>query len=126
MQDVITLLDRFSVNYAQRFGEGSQAPEAGVRINVMRVVSYVEHERLDLVQSTASTPAQAVPACHRECWFPDVQDGQMTAVYDYRAVSEGMTVVSPALIEPPRATYLIEPGWKLTMGLNSSAWLVKE
>lgn len=65
MQDVITLLDRFSVNYAQRFGEGSQAPEAGVRINVMRVVSYVEHERLDLVQSTASTPAQAVPACHR-------------------------------------------------------------
>lgn len=126
MQDVITLLDRFSVNYAQRFGEGSQAPEAGVRINVIRVVSYVEHERLNLVQSTASTPAQAVPASHRECWFPDVRDGQMTAVYDYRAVSEGMTVVGPALIETPRTTYLIEPGWKLTMGLNSSAWLVKE
>lgn len=126
MQDVITLLDRFSVNYAQRFGEGSQAPEAGVRINVIRVVSYVEHERLKLVQSTASTPAQAVPASHRECWFPEVQDGHMTAIYDHRAVSEGMTIVGPALIETPRTTYLVEPGWKLTMGLNSSAWLVKE
>jgi N-methylhydantoinase A len=39
---VIKLLDIFSANYAQRFGEGSQAPEAGVRINVIRVVSYVE------------------------------------------------------------------------------------
>lgn len=125
MQDVITLLDRFSVNYAQRFGEGSQAPEAGVRINVIRVVSYVEHERLDLRQSTKRTDEQPKPVSQRQCWFPELTEAQVTAVYDHHSVKEGMTVVGPALIETPRTTYLVEPGWTLTMGLSGSAWLVK-
>jgi len=126
MQDVITLLDRFSVNYAQRFGQGSQAPEAGVRINVIRVVSYVEHERLDLQQSSLRTDEAPQPTSHRECWFPEIADARTTAVYDHKAVREGMTVAGPALIESPRTTYLVEPGWTLTMGRSGSAWMVKE
>ena len=50
----------------------------------------------------------------------------MTAVYDHDAVTDGMRIVGPALIETPRTTYLIEPGWSLTMGLSGSAWLVKD
>lgn len=126
MQDVIHLLDLFSVNYAQRFGEGSQAPEAGVRVNVIRVVSFVEHERLKVERSTASTAAKAVPRTRRECHFPDFAEGMMTDVYDHDAVLEGMTVSGPALVETPRTTYLVEPGWSLTMGLSGSAWLVKD
>ncbi len=126
MQDVITLLDRFSVNYAQRFGEGSQAPEAGVRVNVIRVVSYVEHQRLNLSRSDKHTEAKPTPRTHRECWFPDLKDAVTTAVYDYDTVQEGMTVAGPALVETPRTTYLVEPGWHLTMGLSGSAWLVKD
>ncbi len=126
MQDVITLLDRFSVNYAQRFGEGSQAPEAGVRVNVIRVVSYVEHQRLSLERSVKQIPDQPVARTHRECWFPQFTESYSTAVYDYEAVHEGMTVRGPALIESPRTTYLIEPGWSLTMGLSGSAWMTKD
>ncbi len=126
MQDVITLLDRFSVNYATRFGEGSQAPEAGVRVNVIRVVSYVEHERLDLHRSTKQIPAQPQARAHRDCWFPELSDPQRTGVYDYDHVLEGMQVKGPALIESPRTTYLVEPGWTLTMGLSGSAWMVKD
>ncbi len=126
MRDVITLLDRFSVNYAQRFGEGSQAPEAGVRVNVIRVVSYVEHQRLNLERSHKVSPATPTPRTQRECWFPDMQESAMTAVYDYDAVKEGMQIKGPALVETPRTTYLIEPGWTLTMGLSGSAWLVRD
>jgi N-methylhydantoinase A len=126
MQDVITLLDRFSVNYATRFGEGSQAPEAGVRVNVIRVVSYVEHERLDLQRSTKQIPAQPQARTHRDCWFSELSEPQRTGVYDYDAVLEGMQVKGPALIESPRTTYLVEPGWTLTMGLSGSAWMVKD
>lgn len=126
MQDVITLLDRFSVNYAQRFGEGSQAPEAGVRINVIRVVSYVEHERLNLEQSAKTSNDKPAQRTQRECWFTELAASLPTAVYDYDAVLEGMKVAGPALIETPRTTYLAEPGWTLTMGLSGSAWLAKD
>jgi N-methylhydantoinase A len=124
--DIITLLDRFSENYAQRFGEGSQAPEAGVRINVIRVVAYVEHERLELVRSTKEIDAKPTPRTERECSFPDLDAPMLTPVFDHHAVEEGMSVTGPALIETPRTTYLVEPGWTLTMGSMDSAMMVKD
>jgi len=124
--DIITLLDIFSENYAQRFGEGSQAPEAGVRINVIRVVAYVEHERLELERSTKKIDAKPVARTERECHFPELDKPRMTPVFDHHAVEDGMTVPGPALIETPRTTYLVEPGWTLTMGHMGSAMMVKD
>jgi N-methylhydantoinase A len=125
-QDIITLLDIFSENYAQRFGEGSQAPEAGVRINVIRVIAYVEHERLNLERSHNSIDDKPDPRTSRECHFPDLEAPVMTPVFDVDAVKDGMKIAGPALIETPRTTYLVEPGWTLTMGLMGSAMMVKD
>jgi N-methylhydantoinase A len=124
-KDVIALLDLFSANYATRFGEGSQAPEAGVRINVIRVISYVEHEQLQLTPSKARIEGKPRQRTQRECYFPKVSSSVMTAIYDASAVQEGMAVEGPALIESPRTTFLVEPGWRLTMGSMGSAWLEK-
>lgn len=121
--DVIKLLDLFSNNYAQRFGAGSQAPEAGVRINVIRVVSFVEHERLTMERGATVAAATPVARAERECHFPEVAGARMTKVFDHDAVTEGMVVHGPALIETPRTTYLVEPGWVLTMGRMGAAWL---
>ena len=123
--DIITLLDRFSINYAQRFGEGSQAPEAGVRINVIRVVSYVEHDKLTLERSSANDATKPLARSERPCHFPQLVEPLTTPVYDHTAVTDGMRVPGPALIETPRTTYLVEPGWTLTMGLLGSAVMVK-
>jgi len=123
--DVIALLDKFSNNYAQRFGEGSQAPEAGVRINVIRVVSYVEHERLTLTRSTASSDEKPIPRSERPCYFPQHAGPFVTPVFRDIDVTEGMRLKGPALIETPRTTYLVEPGWFLRMGLMGSAEMVK-
>jgi N-methylhydantoinase A len=124
--DVITLLDRFSINYATRFGEGSQAPEAGVRINVIRVVSYVEHDKLTLARSQASSDAKPQARTERNCYFPQFDEPRMTPVYDHGDVADGVRVPGPALIETPRTTYLVEPGWTLTMGQLGSALMVKD
>lgn len=124
--DVISLLDRFSINYAQRFGEGSQAPEAGVRINVIRVVSFVEHDKLTLERSTASNDLKPVARTERPCHFAQIDQPLTTPVYDHTAVTEGMQVRGPALIETPRTTYLVEPGWTLTMGKMGSALMVRD
>ncbi|MBU0600897.1 MAG: hydantoinase/oxoprolinase family protein [Gammaproteobacteria bacterium] len=118
---VIALLDIFSENYARRFGEGSQAPEAGVRVNVIRVVSYVEHEHLDLQPGTAGDAGLARPHSHRMCHFANVDGPLETAVHAHDAVREGMRVEGPALIETPFTTYLVEAGWTLTMGRMGAA-----
>lgn len=124
--DVIALLDIFSENYAQRFGEGSQAPEAGVRINVIRVVAYVEHERLKLERSDREIDAKPKPRTERDCHYPELDGSLMTPVFDHDAVDEGMKVPGPALIETPRTTYLVERGWTLTMGRMGSAMMVQD
>ena len=124
--DIITLLDIFSENYAQRFGEGSQAPEAGVRINVIRVVAYVEHERLELVRSDKTIDELPKQRTERECYFPELDEPLLTPVFDHDAVEEGIAVSGPAIIETPRTTYLVEPGWSLRMGRMDSAMLVKD
>jgi N-methylhydantoinase A len=124
-RDVLELLDLFSDIYAHRYGKGSQAPEAGVRINVIRVVSYVEGEKLDLQPSHAQ-PRPAPGAMNlRECHFPGIEGPVKTAVYSSAELSEGDVITGPALVETPRTTYLAEPGWQLTIGRSGSAVLTQ-
>ena len=124
-RDVIELLDLFSNIYAHRYGEGSQAPEAGVRINVIRVVSFVDHDKLDIEPSLAEARPAGNPSRRRDCHFPSVDGPVETAVYDFAELEEGAVVQGPALVETPRTTYLAEPGWRLTIGRTGSAVLSK-
>lgn len=122
---VIKLLDVFSEIYARRFGAGSQAPEAGVRVNVVRVVSYVEHAKFDLRRSTAEPVAAGTPTQWRNCHFVSTEEAVKTAVYAADDLSEGQVVTGPALVESPRTTYLVEPGWTATVGRMGSAVVSK-
>lgn len=122
-QDVMTLLDLFSTNYEKRFGQGSAAPEAGIRVNVIRVVSFVEHEAVKLETSDVSSDATAEPTSSRDCWFDGSEGLVATSVYDIADIAEGVCIDGPALVETPHTTYLVYPGWSLTMGKQGSAWL---
>jgi N-methylhydantoinase A len=122
-QDVMTLLDLFSNNYEKRYGKGSAAPEAGIRVNVIRVVSYVEHAAIPLEASDLRVAAQVAPRSERPCWFDGVEGTLATRVYDIAAIPEGADIQGPALIETPHTTYLVNPGWHLVMGRQGSAWL---
>lgn len=124
-EQVIELLGFFSENFARRFGKGSQAPEAGIRINVVRVVSYIEHTKFDLHPGSAEPVAAGVPTSWRTCHFPEVGDPVKTAVYSVDDLSEGHIVTGPALVESPRTTYVVEPGWTATVGRMGSAMLTR-
>jgi N-methylhydantoinase A len=124
-RDVIELLDLFSNIYAQRYGEGSQAPEAGVRINVIRVVSYVNHDKLDMQPTHADTRAAPNPTRWRECHYPGIDGAVKTAVYSSAELDEGHVVEGPAVVETPRTTLLAEPGWQLTIGRTGAAVLTQ-
>jgi N-methylhydantoinase A len=124
-REVLTLLDLFSDLYAHRYGKGSQAPEAGVRINVIRVVSYVERDKVDLQPSRAQRRPVRSVATLRECHYTNFDGPVKTAVYNSADLEEGHVIDGPALVETPRTTYLAEPGWQLTIGRTGSAVLTK-
>jgi len=124
VEDVIQLIEAFSVNYGDRFGEGSQTPEAGIRINTIRVQAYVEGETIKFRKFKEEIPAPA-PVRERECYYVGVEGPVNTKIYRADMISEGMTIEGPSIVEAERTTYLVEPGWKLTVGHMGAALMTR-
>jgi N-methylhydantoinase A len=124
MAEVLELVNSFSVNYGERFGEGSQQPEAGIRINTIRVLSFVELERVEFKKPIEGQIEVPKPVSKRDCYFVDIDEPVLTSVYRTQLIQPGAVIEGPALVESPRTTYLIEPGWKFIMGEQNSAWIV--
>ncbi|WP_458413094.1 hydantoinase/oxoprolinase family protein [Schinkia sp. CFF1] len=124
IEEVLELIKAFSVNYGERFGEGSQQPEAGIRINTIRVTSFVELERVEFKRPVEGDVVTPKPQSTRDCYFVDIDGPVPTNVYRTESLTTGCVIEGPALVESPRTTYLIEPGWKLVMGEQNSAWIL--
>lgn len=125
MSDVISIITQFSADYAARFGEGSEAPEAGIRINTIRVASYVEHETIDFshVRREALDAAyRPEPVATRECHFANEAEPLATAVFQGENLRPGAQVSGPAVIVTRATTYLVEPGWTVTVGDQGAVW----
>jgi N-methylhydantoinase A len=126
--DVLTLIERFHTRYGERFGQGSQAPEAGVRINTIRVCAYVEQQPIRFEQLDPGTEriAPPSPVGTRACHFVGVDGEVNTPVYDEAALKRGVSVDGPALVTTRATTYLVEPGWRLHVGGQQAVWFLKD
>lgn len=125
--DVLRLMEQFYLRYGERFGEGSQAPEAGVRINTLRVCSYVEQSTVHFVslkddgRPGLTAEATGVRICH----FPGVEGPVETIVYDERALEEGTRITGPAIVTTRATTYLVEPGWRFYAAAQGAVWFTR-
>jgi len=127
---VMSIINQFSADYGKRFGEGSQAPEAGIRINTVRVSSFVEldtvhfkHVRFE--EADRKKIAAPKPVARRECLFPGHASGLETAIYKAEQFEPGMVIEAPAVVIAPTTTYLVEPGWRLTASEQGAIWLTR-
>jgi N-methylhydantoinase A len=126
VRDVVALMHMFADDYGRRFGQGSQSPEAGIRITTIRVASYVEGQTVEFDASLPDgEPAPATPAGSRRCHFAGTAGAVDTPVYDETALQPGLTVPGPAVVTSPTTTYLVEPGWRLETGAHGAIWFLK-
>lgn len=126
IDDVMQIIKQFSVDYGNRFGKGSEAPEAGIRINTIRVQSFVELDTVGLGNLRAkSTKPAGKPVGSRKCYFVGHEGAVDTAVYQQEALSPGETVSGPAVVVSTTTTYLVEPGWTLEIGEHGAAWFTR-
>jgi N-methylhydantoinase A len=127
LEDVVKLITQFHRSYGDRFGEGSQAAEAGVRINTVRVCSYVEVDAVDFEnihpgQKRVQAPE---PVGYRSCHFVDQDKAIDTAVYDDKALEHGVVLNGPAIVTTSHTTYLIEPGWRFEAAAQGAVWFTR-
>ncbi len=122
--DVLRLISEFHTRYGERFGEGSQSPEAGIRINTIRVCSFVEQSTVAFtgIADDGRIGAHIEPIGTRDCHFPGVEGAQETRLYDQHALTEGTRIEGPALVTTPATTYLVEPGWRFYAAGQGAVW----
>ncbi len=127
-RDVLHIIDQFYRRYGERFGEGSQSPEAGVRINILRVCSYVEQPTVQFANLQPNGKSVAPPASlgERECHFVGHTGPVRVTLYDERALREGTQIIGPAIVTTRATTYLVEPGWYLRAAAQQSVWFLRE
>jgi N-methylhydantoinase A len=126
-QDVLKLIEQFHTRYGERFGKGSQAPEAGIRVNTIRVCAYVTHPGIafaDLRRASAGVPPPAAVA-RRACHFVGHAAALDTPVYDEAALAPGTRIDGPGIVVTRATTYLIEPGWRYQAAAQGAAWFTQ-
>ncbi len=126
VHDVMDLINRFHTRYGERFGEGSQAAESGVRINTIRVSSYVELAKVDFTQIKPLAEKNSIePVGSRDCHFVGFDQVIPTSVYDNSALQPGTYIEGPAVVTSTNTTYLIEPGWSFHASNRGAVWFFK-
>lgn len=118
-EDMLALIETFAIDYGRRYGEGSQAPEAGIRVNTIRVATFSSMSSLDL-KDVLPGDADLVPApaakLTRDCHFVGCDHAVATAFHELEDLAFGTVVAAPAVVISPSTTYLVEPGWQLRIG----------
>ncbi len=127
--DVMAIIAQFSRDYGKRFGEGSQAPEAGIRINTIRVAAYV---RLDTVEfedikpvDVGSRKSPPPPESSRKCYFVGHEGSVDTPVWNRLAIQPGVQIEGPAIIASENTTYLVDPGWNFVSAKQGASWFLR-
>lgn len=128
IRDILNLTQKLAVNFEQRFGKGTPAPESGVWIINFRVATSVPGEPLAL--GDVKPPASKLPAppevSRRPCVFGEQSQVVDTPVYDGRALVPGVVIHGPAIINPGDTTYLVEPQWRMEAAANGAVWMLRE
>lgn len=126
-EHVLRLIDLFHTRYGERFGRGSQTPEAGVRINTIRVCSFVKHPGVAFKGiRPEGEPLPPPPRVgERDCHFVGHAQALTTPVYDEAALKPGTQIDGPAIVVTRATTYLIEPGWRYRVAQQNAVWFTR-
>ena len=125
--DVLHLIKTFSEIFGERYGEGTQAPEAGIRVQTIRVASFIEGEvvKFDSIEAGGEKTLPE-PVSSRKVHFTGIDGPVDTRVYDADALKHEYVIHGPAIVTTENTTYLVEPGWRLEPTVQGAVWLLSD
>ncbi|WP_163533268.1 hydantoinase/oxoprolinase family protein [Helicobacter suis] len=125
--DVLHAIRTFSDVYAKRYGKGVEAPEAGVRVQTVRVATFIETDVVHF-KELYTDHKRHVPTAKssRKVHFVDEKEPIETPIYDESVLSAEYVIHGPAIITTKSTTYLIEKNWRVEPTPQGAAWLLKD
>ena len=127
--DVLAIISQFSNDYGKRFGEGSQAPEAGIRINTIRVAAFVQHETVEFEDIKPVAPelrkSPPKPETVRQCHFVGHEGPMETPVWSRASIQPGVQIPGPAIVASEVTTFLVDPGWNFVAARQGASWFLR-
>src|SRR5690606_36922480 len=90
--DLMEVQAAFSKDYGRRYGEGSQAAEAGIRISTIRVATYSSMSTLkfaDILPKESDLAPAPAATQHKECHFVGHDAAMKAAFHDLADLSFG-------------------------------------
>ena len=119
IDDILDMIEEFNATYAKRYGERAAAPEAGVKIASIRVLSWVPSAQVSLRPPDSSTDqataVQPQAAGERQCYFTHDEEAQTTPIYKWADLVVGACINGPAIVEASHTTFVVEPGWEFQL-----------
>lgn len=127
-QDVLDIIEKLAVDFEDRYGKGTPAPETGIWVTTFRVASYAESEpiRFDNLVPPQSKVPTPEPVGTRSCRFPGSPGAVEVPLYDAGALKPGVVIQGPAIVNPGHTTYLIEPGWRMETAFAGAVWFIAD
>ena len=127
-QEVLAAIEYMNADFAKRYGSEIVSPESGVWVSTVRVVSRVDLGTVKF--SDLRPPTERLsppePVTYRECYFNGNSGPIRTPIYGPDALSKGVEISGPAIVNPGETTYLVEPGWRYVAAAQGAVWFICE
>ena len=128
LHEVLEIIEKLATDFSERFGAAAASPESGVWVGNLRVVSYVDLPPLkfeNMMPLENKLPAPE-PVQTRSCHFVGHKESIETPIFDSAALTPGVVIEGPAIVNPGQTTYLVEPGWQFEAGNQGAVWFFKK
>ncbi len=106
-EDAAAQVERFIERYEQIYGKGSAFPGAGTQIGLFKLLARGK------VRTPAPPELEQRPTAEagsRDVYWREFGEFRPTAVYDGPALSPGVSIDGPAIIDYPDTTVVLPPG----------------
>jgi N-methylhydantoinase A len=124
-QDFEALCDRFTAQYSAIYSPEATFPQGGVNVESFYLTASVRarpHKAEPGELQGAEPPAHARGES-RPAYWSALGGFQETPVFAFEELLPGNVIAGPALVEAADTTYVVDPGWRLSLDVYRNAVL---